>query len=269
MKEFVTSDGTRLVYCDRGHGRPLLFLHGWLMSHNVWKFQAPLADNFRVVAPDLRGHGASGGTGFSYSGCVADLVELLNHLGLEKTIIVGWSMGAQIALQAWPLMRDRVAALVLVGGTPRFCSGDDYEHGVPYAEARSMALRLRRSFTRTAGEFYLGMFSPEDQREHDLNALAKTIVTSLPQLPVALAALDELITADLRSLLVEVTVPVLLVHGESDRICLPGASRYMQAMLPDSHFQLFPGGGHAPFISRPTEFNEQLSVFARGMYEAD
>lgn len=232
-------------------------------------YQAPLADSFRVVTPDLRGHGNSTGAEFSYSGCVADLVELLNHLGMEKTIVVGWSMGAQIALQAWPLLRDRLAALVLVGGTPHFCAGDGYEHGVPYAEARGMALRLRSSFIRTADGFYRGMFSIEDQRGTDINAMAKSIVSRLPQLPVALAALDELVNADLRALLADIAVPVLLVHGESDRICLPGAARYMHAQLPDSRLQLFPGVGHAPFIVRQAEFNAQLTAFARGVYEAD
>jgi len=258
-----------LSYSDSGHGRSLLFLHGWLMSHSVWKYQAPLADSFRVVAPDLRGHGASEGGGFSYDACVADLVALLDHLGLEKTVIIGWSMGAQIALRSWQILRERVAALVLVGGTPRFCDHDEYEHGLPYSEARGMALRLRRAYTRTAGEFYRGMFSPEDQGGNDIDAMAKIILSRLPQLPVALSALDELITTDLRSLLGDVTAPVLLVHGESDRICLPGASRYMQAQLPDSRLQLCPGVGHAPFIVSPTEFNAQLSLFARGVYGAD
>jgi len=269
VKELVTQDGARLGYRDSGHGRPLLFVHGWLMSHSVWTFQSPLADCFRVVAPDLRGHGFSDGAGFSYDACVADLVALMDQLGLDKTVIVGWSMGAQIALRSWPILRERVAALVLVGGTPRFCAHDGYEHGLPHAEARGMGLRLRRSFTRTAGEFYSGMFSPEDQRDNDINAMAKTILSRLPELPVALSALDELVSADLRGLLSEVTVPVLLVHGESDRICLPGASRYMQAKLPDSRLQLFPGVGHAPFLVRPTEFNAQISAFARGVYVAD
>lgn len=269
MKEFVTSGGVRLSFGDTGQGKPLLFLHGWLMSHSVWTYQSPLADRFRVLAPDLRGHGASEGSGFSYDACVADLVELLDHLELEDTIIVGWSMGAQIALRLRTVLRERVVALVLVGGTPRFCAHDGYEHGLPSAEVRAMALRLRRNYTRAAGEFYRDMFSPDDEREIDTSVLAKTIVSRLPQLPVALAALDELVSTDLRTLLQEVTLPVLLVHGETDRICLPGASRFIHSILPHSRMKLLPGVGHAPFIVRPAEFNADLSAFARGVYDAD
>ncbi len=239
------------------------------MSHSVWSYQAPLADSFRLIVPDLRGHGYSEGATFSYDACVADLAELLDHLGLEKTVIVGWSMGSQIALRAWPILRERVAALALVSGTPRFCAHDGYAHGVPHAEARGMALRLRRSYSGTAGEFYRSMFSPDDERAIDSRALAKTIVSRLPPLPVALAALDELVGTDLRSRLQEITPPVLLAHGESDRICLPGASRYMHARLPNSRINLFPGVGHAPFIARSADFNAALSAFAGEAYDTD
>jgi len=265
MREFLAADGSRLAYLDRGEGRPLLFLHGWLMSHKVWAYQLPLGDRFRLVAPDLRGHGESGGDGFSYCGCASDLAGLMSHLELEDAVVVAWSMGAQIALRSLPLLRSRVSALVLVGGTPCFCSREGYPHGVPLAEARGMALRLRRGFTRTAGEFYRGMFSPEDEGSNDIGSMAKAVVGRLPQLQVALDALDELVNSDLRSQLQDVDLPVLLLHGDSDRICPSGASRYMHEQLPQSRLHLFPKAGHAPFLTRTAEFNSLLSEFAGGV----
>lgn len=265
MREFLAADGGRLSYLDNGQGRPLLFLHGWLMSHKVWTWQLSMSDRFRVVAPDLRGHGESGGEGFSYCGCARDLAGLMSHLELEDAVVIGWSMGAQIALSALPQLRERVSALVLVGGTPCFCSREDYSHGVPPAEARGMALRLRRGFTRAAGEFYRGMFSPEDEGSSDIGSMAKAVVGRLPQLQVALDALDELVNSDLRSQLQDVDLPVLLLHGDSDRICLPGASLYMHEQLPVSRLHLFHGAGHAPFLTRTAEFNALLSEFAGGV----
>lgn len=269
MLQLVTSAGRRLVYSDSGQGMPLLFLHGWLMSRKVWTYQASLAAGFRVIAPDLSGHGESDEVAFSYADTVTDLVELCNHLGLEKGLLVGWSMGAQIGLQAWSRLRDRFAGLVLVGGTPLFCREEGYDHGVPPAEARTMALRLRRSFSRTAGEFYQGMFSPDEVRDNAPATMANAIVGRLPEVSVALAALDELIRADLRSLLAGITAPVLLIHGDEDRICLPGASRFMHDALPDSRLRFFAGAGHAPFLTRPGEFNALLAAFARGIHDAD
>ncbi|HZV83218.1 MAG TPA: alpha/beta fold hydrolase [Geobacteraceae bacterium] len=269
MGQLLPKESAGMVYTDGGQGLPLLFLHGWLMSRQVWTCQTQLAECFRVIAPDLRGHGETGGEEFSYASCVADLVAFIDHLGLGKVVVVGWSMGAQIALQLTSRLRDRVAGLVLVGGTPLFCKEEGYGHGVPQAEARSMALRLRRSFNRTAGEFYQGMFSPDDVMRTDISVMAKTVAGRLPRLPVALAALEELVRTDLRGLLADIPVPVLLIHGGADRICLPGASRFMHEVLPDSRLQLFSGTGHAPFLTMPAEFNSCLSAFAREVYDAD
>lgn len=258
-----------MAYSDSGHGLPLLFLHGWLMSNRVWSYQAPLAERFRVIAPDLRGHGESGGDDFNYACCVDDLIALVEHLGLGRVVVVGWSMGVQIALRLSSKLRDRVAGLVLVGGTPLFCRDEDYEHGVPQAQARSMALRLRRNYSGTAGEFYREMFSAADARMVDMTAIAKTVVGRLPQLPVALSALGELIRTDLRGLLADTPMPVLLMHGDADQICLPGASHYMHSVLPDSRLQLFAGVGHAPFLTGTAKFNNDLSLFAGGLRGAD
>lgn len=269
MTRVVTGECAGMVYIDRGHGVPLLFLHGWLMSRQVWTYQDQLSGSFRVIAPDLHGHGETGGEGFSYSTCVAALGEFVECLGLERVVVVGWSMGAQIALQLSARLGCRVAGLVLVGGTPLFCREEGYPHGVPLEEARTMALRLRRSYAATAGAFYQGMFSPADIGAVDVSAMAKNVTGRLPQLPVALAALEELIRADLRSMLADISLPVLLIHGDADRICLPGASRYMHAVLPASRLTLIPGGGHAPFLTATAEFNDCLSAFARGLYAAD
>jgi pimeloyl-[acyl-carrier protein] methyl ester esterase len=269
MPQLLTSSGRKLFYRDSGQGTPLMFIHGWLMSGKVWACQSPLTDGFRVIVPDLPGHGESDGDEFDYAHAVADLVELCEYLRLERVVLVGWSMGAQLALRSFPLLRNRLAGLVLVGGTPLFCREDGYDHGLPPAEARTMALRLRRSFSRTAGEFYQGMFSPAEVREHAPAPLAGSIVGRLPELPLALAALDELIRTDLRNQLAEITAPVLLVHGEADRICLPGASSYMHDKLPNSRLHLFAGAGHAPFLTRAGEFNALLVAFARGLDDAD
>jgi pimeloyl-[acyl-carrier protein] methyl ester esterase len=269
MEQLTTSAGVQISYRDFGTGRPLIFMHGWLMSQRVWEYQAPLAETFRVIMPDLRGHGMSVGGEFSYDGCVADLQELIGFLGLEKAVVVGWSMGAQLALRLCKSLCHRIAGLVLVGGTPLFCSAEGYLHGVPPAEARSMALVLRKNFTRTAGDFFRGMFSAEELEHNDIAGLARTVVGRLPEPSVALAALDELVRTDLRGLLPEIDVPVLLMHGDADRICLPGAADYLRASLSDARLHVFTGSGHAPFLTRCAEFNTLLSAFAGEIYGAD
>lgn len=267
MPQIRTPDGAVINYSDAGSGQPIIFLHGWLMSNLVWAYQQRLTENFRIIVPDLRGHGGSGGAVFSYDSCVADLGTLLDALGMDKAIVVGWSMGAQIALHSWPQLQSRLAGLVLVGATPLFCRQEGYGHGVPLADARGMAVRLKRNFNLTAGEFYQGMFTPDERMEHAVNSLSKSIVGRLPAPALALSALNELIRADLRDVLPDISIPVLLSHGGADRICLPEAAIYMHDKLPHSRLEIFPGTGHAPFLTRPSEFNALLTDFARATYD--
>lgn len=259
-------DGSRLNYTDSGAGITLLFVHGWLMSRRVWVMQSPLTAEFRVISLDLRGHGDDRGTVFSYEGCCEDLALLVERLQLDRTILVGWSMGSQIALRVHSLLAEKVAAMVLVGGTPLFCQRDDFDCGIAPAEVRNMALRLKRDYQRTAGEFFRQMFSEMEVATLDLPAIAGRVVGKLPERSVALSALQALINCDLRAALQSVAVPVLLVHGDADSICPADASRFMTARMLAAKLEIFAAAGHAPFLTRPEEFNRLLAGFAQAVH---
>lgn len=267
MPMIVTEQGVELHYEDAGSGPPLVFLHGWLMSGRVWHFQRELAPGYRLITLDLRGHGRSGtGSGLGLAELAADLEQLFDRLQLDRATLVGWSMGAQLALSAATRLADRLAALVLVGGTPRFCSDEGYPHGLSPLEARGMGLRLKRNMARTAGEFFKGMFAPGELSASQYQELARTVAGRLPELHVALAALESLASADLRPLLPQITLPTLLLHGTADTICLPGASSYMAERLPAAVLRLLEGVGHAPFLSRPGQFNTLVTEFLQDVY---
>lgn len=259
-------DGSCLSYADSGVGVPVLFVHGWLMSRRVWAMQASLAAGFRLISFDLRGHGDDAGAAFSYETCCADIALLIERLGLERVILVGWSMGAQIVLRAFSRLVDRVAGMVLVGGTPLFCRSSDFDCGIAPAEVRSMALRIKRAYQRTAGEFFSAMFSRQDIDTINMRSIAGSVVARLPSQDVALAALQELVNGDLREELQRITVPVLVIHGDADTICLADASRFMAARLSTAQLEIFPGVGHAPFLTHPEEFNRLLSGFVQGVH---
>jgi pimeloyl-[acyl-carrier protein] methyl ester esterase len=250
-------------YSDNGKGFPLLFIHGWLMSRRAWALQAPLAAEHRVITLDLCGHGSAYGAEFSYRTCCEDVALLCEYLNLDRVVMVGWSMGAQIAIKAYPALREKVAGMVLVGGTPRFCSSKDFTEGVAPAEARSMSLRIKKDYNRTAGEFFRSMFTPAEAASVDMQLLASSVVSRLPARDTALSSLDELIHTDLRADLPLVSTPVMLIHGLEDKICLPGAAKYMAENFPSATMNLIPAAGHAPFLSDPRTFNDMISGFAQ------
>jgi len=266
IKEMHGAEGCSIFYTDTGSGMPLLFVHGWLMSQRVWALQAHLQTRFRVITLDLRGHGSAGEADFSYNSCCEDISLLLSRLGLYRVTLIGWSMGAQIAIKAYHSLQEKVAGMVLVGGTPHFCSSSDFSCGVAPAEARSMALRIKRDYSRTAGEFFSNMFSKEESAAIDMKLLVAKVVSKLPSRDTALSALNELISSDLRAYLPLISAPVLLIHGVDDKICLPCASQFMAEKIPSATIELLPSVGHAPFLSNPAAFNGMLSAFAQAVH---
>src|SRR3954468_21250510 len=93
---FTASDGTRISYREEGEGTPLVLLHGLMAHGGFFRAQADLAADFRVIAIDLRGHGASAKAGErpTVEQLAGDVAELAEALDLKRAIGVGWSMGA-------------------------------------------------------------------------------------------------------------------------------------------------------------------------------
>lgn len=269
MPVIERDDGVHIHYEDKGAGHALVLLHGWAMSGRVWGFQRDLAGSCRVITPDLRGHGASSSSErFGLEELAGDLAALADHLELQGAVVVGWSLGAQVALKCFSSIRDRVAGLILVGGTPRFSISADYDAGLSSREIRGLEARLKRDYSRTMGEFFRRMFAPGELSREQESRIAREIVmgSRLPELAVAQAGLAILDREDLRHILPGVDRPVLLVHGEEDTICPPAAAHCMKAHLTQSRLALLPKTGHAPFLSQPEEFNRTVREYLQEIH---
>ena len=255
-----------LHYQELGAGRPIVFLHGWAMSGRVWRFQQQLGG--RLIFLDQRGHGQSStASSYSLQDFADDLVSFFERMSLEDAVLIGWSMGVQVALQAFPSLRSRLAGLVLVGGTPRFTTADNYPHGQSAAAVKGLGLNLRRDYQKTMGEFFRGMFAEGEMDAAQYQRIVHDIVMGgrSPDPDAARQSLQILSAADLRDQLHLVDRPVLLVHGEFDSICPAAASAYMAERLPMASLKVMQGCGHAPFMTRPEQFNDLLRTFLAGL----
>jgi len=256
-----------LAHEEQGRGRPLVLVHGWALSSRALAGLArDLSPTHRTIAVDLRGHGRSPApaTGYAVEDHARDLCALFEHLGLEGAVLVGWSLGAQVALEALPSLVGRVRALALLSGTPRFTEGPGWPHGLPATSVHALATRLERRPEATLRRFFEGLFAPDELPAPELAALADRVLSGPgPALHAARAGLDAFLVADQRPRLAEVRVPTLLVHGEADPICLPGAARAAAAALPRAELHALPGLGHAPHLSRPAQVAGLLGAFLR------
>ncbi|WP_432821042.1 alpha/beta fold hydrolase [Trichloromonas sp.] len=257
MKSFTLPDGRRLTWREAGAGRPLLLLHGWAMSSAVFaEAMESLAEDFRVLAPDLRGHGGSdAGDGYGFADFAADLRLWLQSLGIGRFSLLGWSMGGQVAIELCQSAAGPVDRLILVGSTPRFAAGDGWEHGLPDVQVRTMARNLNRNYLKTMGSFFELMFAGETLTGERYRQVIDRVVRAgrLPEPQVALAALDTLRTIDQRPLLAGIACPTLVMHGDLDQVTLPAAGRCLAETIPGARLALLPGLAHAPFLSRPQQ----------------
>ncbi len=265
MKELTLSDGRPLVWREAGSGPPFVLLHGWSMSGAVFgeALQA-LQGDFRVLLPDLRGHGRSGaGEGYSLGDFASDLREWIEALDLREVNLLGWSLGGQVAMALQPLVRPRMRRLILVGATPRFSASEGWPHGLPEVQVRAMGRDLRRAYLRTMEDFFALQFEGESLDRERYREIIRFAVRegSLPNPDVVRRALETLRSADQRSDLAAIDTPTLVMHGEIDRIVPVGAGRFLARHLPSATLALLPETGHAPFLSRPREVFERWREF--------
>ena len=260
-------------YDECGAGQPILFVHGWCMSSAIWGLQrSALATQYRVVTLDLRGHGQSGlpeAAMAGFSGYADDVVRVVEQLDLQGMVAVGWSLGAQALLKAWPRLKDRLDGLVLVGATPRFSAAPHFPCGLPPKEAEGMRLKVRRSLERALDGFHRNLFV-----EHELDdpVVAQQVAEQLeqvvmPQPAAALAGLEALMEEELMEEAAQVSCPTLLLHGDQDRVCLPEASAWLSQAIRNSQRTLYAGCGHALFLSRARQFNHDLLKFVGDLHD--
>lgn len=276
MPWYENRKGERLWYKDEGAGYPVLLVHGWCMSSAVWKYQfdslaGSLPESFRLLAPDLRGHGFSREitSGLDFVGFAEDLVDLVVFLDLSQVVLIGWSMGAQIALQSYPELSGRLAGIVLVSATPRFTASDDFPHALAVKEASGMRIKVQRNMERALAGFYTRLFAEGELESHAFALEIKQLLAAipLPETVAVLAALDALVRTDMRHLLVAITTPVLIINGAQDRICLSQASDYLNEHIKDTEQVVFQCSGHAPFLTHPLQFNAAITRFTRRVRE--
>lgn len=255
-------NGVQLTYQQAGEGEPVVLIHGWTMSQELWRQQVPaLAKSHRVITYDLRGHGRSekpAAGPYDLPTFAKDLERLLAGLGVERTALVGWSMGASVAVAFAAQHPERVRRLVLVAGTPLLVAKPDFPHALPPEQARAFAERLSQDYGEAMRAFVDMMLPDSDDAE-----LRRWIhgVTQQTNGQIAAAILEIAGTTDTRPWVRGVSVPTLVLHGERDSVCLPDAARYYAETIPDARLHLFEGAGHCPFLTQAEAFNRELIAF--------
>lgn len=252
-------------------GAPVLLVHGWSQSHLCWRkqYESPLAEDFRLVAPDLRGHGMSEAPleAENYTDAqrwADDIAAIIEQLKLSRPVLVGWSYGGFIIsdyVRAYG--QSAIAALNYVGGAVTLDEGafgtligPTFLNHVEGATQPDMPTNIDtiRKFLREA------VAKPIPQEDLEV-ALASAI-----SVPAAVRA--GLLAREINSddVLRDMTIPVLVTQGKEDLVILPAMAEHILDVCPTATASWHEDVGHMPFLENPERFNRELKSFVRRVH---
>jgi pimeloyl-ACP methyl ester carboxylesterase len=244
----LNANGVELSFDVVGEGEPLLWLHGFMGAGCDWKhmFNAPPV-GFQLIAPDLRGHGASTNPSgdFSFRDAAKDVAALLHHLGIPQVKAIGVSGGGIVLLHMATAAPDSIASMVIVSAPPYFP-----------AQARAIMRQMSESLVAPAElEAMRQRHRGGDAQIRQLMAHARAFADSYD---------DVCFTAPY---LATITAETLIVFGDRDPLYPTALSCELRAAIPRSHLWVMPNAGHAPvFAEHASHFTKTALAFLQGAW---
>lgn len=268
MPTVTTEEGIALAWEEKGRsdGRPALLLHGLSQNSGIWgETASALAPRFRVLLPELRGHGASGRTedeaDYTVAHLVSDAALVCESLGLRDVVVCGHGLGGTVALRLALSRPELVGALVLVSTPVR-------PENPSSGPARMRAL-LADVVAERGMEAAWSVYVEDGLVGWELDEVPRELVEEWRQeflrtAPAAFVGLAHDVAAqgDLRDEVGRLRVPVLVVIGEDDGAYGPAGRELAQA-VPGAELAVIPGGGHSPQVARGEAFNEAVVDFLK------
>jgi non-heme chloroperoxidase len=262
-------DNTLKVHDSTGDGRPVVLIHGWPLSSKSWTAQtSALKDaGYRVVSYDRRGFGESEpGDGYSYDLLAGDLDNVLKDLDLTDVTLVGFSMGGgEVARYVSLYGEDRLHSVVFAAAVPPYLLKSDDNPDGPLTEEAAKEMRggLEKDRDGFFEDFMTQFFTAGDELkvsdEQRQDAVAQCRQSDQE---AALACMDSFGGTDFRDDLEKVTVPTLVIHGDSDGIVpFEGSGKRTHDAIEGSELVLVENAPHGLNVSHSKEFNQALLEF--------
>lgn len=260
----VAIAGGEIHYQEAGKGRPLIFVSGLNGVGRYWEPQIPLfSTRFRVITYDQRGTGESDRTQreFSVDQMAAELVALMDVLGIERAHLVGLSTGGAIGQTVAIDQASRVDGLVL-------CS--TWTHCDPWFRRLFEARRLlyQQAGPEVHALFHpLFLYPPEYVNANDagIEDERRRSVAGAPPVEVSVGRINALLGFDRRAGLGRIQSPTLILASDNDFITPGYHAEALKRAIPGAKLAVLKGGGHSISKTRPEEFNRAVLDFLEGV----
>ena len=253
---------------DGGEGRPIVLIHGWPLSDEMYEYQYNdlIKENFRVIGITLRGFGKSDKPygKYNYDVHALDIKRVLDILEINDAVLVGFSMGGAIAVRFVSLYNGaHVSKLVLAGAAaPLWTQRKDFPYNLNqssvddliilnYTDRPKLLSNFAKIFSATPTSLNKGIGS----WLHGISLSASSNATAQ-----CLVALRD---TDLREDMAKIKMSTLILHGKKDKICSFALAEQMKDGIANSELVAFEESGHSLFLEETQKFNKELIKFAK------
>ncbi|MBM4175971.1 MAG: alpha/beta hydrolase [Ignavibacteria bacterium] len=253
----------KIFYDDLGTGDPVLLIHGFPLSHKIWEPQINflVKQNFRVIAPDLRGFGNSTSPGevWEINDFADDVIALLDHLNVKKCSVIGMSMGGYIIFNLFKRYQHRFSNAVFIATK---ASADD-----PATKERRNALisSARKIGIQTVTDAFKSILFNQDTYSENQELVDKVerimLSTSFNGIVGGMSAIRD--RNDYVEDLQNFYVPSLVIHGDSDKAVHFENADVTASGLPDAELEIIKNAGHMVNLEAPEKINESILRFLK------
>nr|WP_315210139.1 alpha/beta hydrolase [uncultured Flavobacterium sp.] len=265
-----TAPNVKLYVKDYGEGKPVIFIHGWPLSNEMWEYQIDtlVQNNYRVIAYDRRGFGKSSQPwdGYDYDTLADDLKAIIEQLDLKEATLVGFSMGGGEVVRYFSRHGGKgISKAVLIASiTPFQLQTDSNPNGVPQEKYDGMAALIKEdriSFLDNFGKTFFGVSFISKPISTPLLDYYR-MLCSFASPRATLECAKSFSATDFRHEMGSVNVPTLIIHGDEDKtVPMEITSEIAAKLIPDNKFIVYEGAPHGLFYIEKDKLNKDLIEF--------
>ena len=256
--------GIEMAYDTVGGGPAVVLLHGYPFNRTMWREQAEaLKSSYRVITPDLRGHGETDATGetATMDEMARDVAALMDELKIERAAIGGLSMGGYVALAFYRRFPLRVRALILADTRPQ--SDTEEARRNREQQAERVLTEGMDAVTDTLLGKALARATPKERPE--VVARVREMIRGTKPRGAAAALRGMAARPDQTSFLERIIQPTLIIVGSEDELTPPKDAEVMRREIRGSRLEIIQGAAHVSNLERPAEFNRALIEFLNAL----